>query len=64
MWNLSIPVGLDVELVRNWEDALSETTRLSDDNMLRFATLRILNEAAVSIWRGRPDLATRAIDMA
>jgi hypothetical protein len=32
--------------------------------MLRFATLRILNEAAVSIWRGRPDLATRAIDMA
>ena len=64
VWNLSIPVGLDVELVRNWEDALSETTRLSDDNMLRFATLRILNEAAVSIWRGRPDLAIRAIEMA
>lgn len=64
VWNLSIPVGLDVELVGKWENALSKATRLFDDDMLRFATLRILNEAAVSIWKGRPDLATRAIEMA
>ena len=63
VWNLSIPTGLDVELVQDWENAITSASRLSDDDLLRFAKLRILNEAAVSIWKGRPDLATRAIEM-
>jgi hypothetical protein len=64
VWNLAIPVGLDVALLQEWQDATTAAKRLPDDDVIRFATLRILNEAAVSIWKGRPDLATRAIEMA
>lgn len=64
VWNLSIPIGLDETLVHDWRKATEIASRLPDDDLLRFATLRILNEAAISIWKGRPDLASRAIEMA
>ena len=64
VWNLSIPVGLDETLVQNWREATEIASRLPDDDLMRFVTLRILNEAAISIWKGRPDLASRAIEMA
>ena len=64
IWNLSIPSGLDDALVDEWGAELEKLVLLSDDNIVRFAKLRLLNEAAVSIWKGRPDLASRAVEMA
>ena len=64
VWNLSIPIGLDDTLVKEWNTEVEKLSLLSDDYILRFAKLRLLNEAAVSIWKGRPDIASRAIEMA
>jgi len=59
--NLIIPVGLDIELVESWQKKYQNIIRLDEDSLLRFAFLRSLNEAAVSIWRGRPDLARNSL---
>lgn len=62
VWNLSIPIGFNPQLIQEWDDQVNRLLRYTDGDILQFPKLRILNEAAVSIWKGRPDLAVRAIN--
>jgi len=62
VWNLSLPIGLDVELVKEWNRQTIHIVEKSRTAKSQLAELRLLNEVAVSMWRGRPDLAAHALD--
>ena len=62
IWNLSIPIGFNSTLAK---EVTSEATKLIDAPNIYFsklAKLRYLNESALNIWLGRPDLAQLAIN--
>jgi hypothetical protein len=62
VWNLSIPVGFNLSLVQGWKKSFSTVMTANQDRMLAFVKLRLLNEAAVSIWKGKVDIASKALD--
>jgi hypothetical protein len=62
VWNLSLPIGLDTTLVKDWRREANSLIRSNSSVSLKLTKLRLLNEAAVSIWEGRPDLAQVAME--
>lgn len=63
-WVVSLPIGLDVALVEEWEKETERLVQRSNSPDFYLVKLRLLNEAAVSIWKGRPDFAKGAIERA
>ena len=61
VWNLSIPTGFQPELFYEWESVLLSVLDASGTDVSKLAELRLLNEAAVAMWKGRPDIATHAL---
>ncbi|HIB01157.1 MAG TPA: hypothetical protein EYO40_00900 [Phycisphaerales bacterium] len=62
VWNLSIPDGFTENLYAAWSRAYESVLHLPIDNPLVSARVRKVNEAAVYIWKGRPDLAFQKVD--
>ena len=62
VWTLAIPTGFDIDIVEKWIAQVNKILHQSTINAQAFAKLRMLNEAAISIWKGRPDLALHAMD--
>jgi len=61
-WNLKIPIGFDIDQANTWLHQADALARLSTGGPKQLAKLRLLNEAAIALWKGRPDLADRPIE--
>lgn len=56
-WNLQIPAGFSEEIVATWNKTYRDTQILPANAPATLMKLRKMNEAAVSLWIGRPGLA-------
>ncbi|MDP7006522.1 MAG: hypothetical protein QF718_09975 [Phycisphaerales bacterium] len=56
VWNLTLPAGFSPEKIESWKKRMADATtgEMDYSNLVK---IRLINEAAVYIWRGRPDLA-------
>lgn len=61
-WNVRLPAGFDEEIASYWNQSYNSLQTLPTDNPETLASIRTLNESAVSIWIGRPDLARELVD--
>jgi hypothetical protein len=61
VWSLSIPAGFNEELAKSWKSYFREFQNVTPFDPSSIAHLRILNESAVYIWKGRPDLAQSSL---
>ncbi len=64
IWDVSLPIGIDTKLIKEWIRITNQVIAESMDAESKAVKLRLLNEAAVCIWKGRPDLAIGSIDRA
>ena len=60
--NLRIPAGFDRSFPSEWKSRLKAIQQDKSSSPSILAKLRLLNEASVSLWRGRPDLAFDLLD--
>ena len=63
-WNLKIPVGFDIDQVNSWIEQADSLLRQTKNGPEELAKLRMLNEAAIALWKGRSDLAAHPIEQA
>ena len=55
--NLPIPPGFDASFLIEWKSRLQRIQNAPQNSPSTLASLRLLNQSSVSLWRGRPDLA-------
>ena len=61
-WSLQLPVGFSSDLHANWVELLTSTSMMPNSSIEKLAMLRLLNESAVSVWKGRSDLAEDTLE--
>jgi len=57
VWNLQLPAGFSEQIVGTWNKSYFAYNSLPPESPYTLASIRNLNESAVSIWLGRPGLA-------
>ena len=55
--HLKIPPGFDASFPIEWKSRLKRIQSAPGNSPSTLASLRLLNQSSVSLWRGRPDLA-------
>jgi len=61
VWNLSIPAGFHTENIVLWLEKYTSIRTLQNSDLSKLAQLRLLNESAVALWKGRPDISDHAL---